>query len=571
MGQCTSTRSPYIASSSGGEREYLERYHESTVLGRGEFGLVRLIHDVRSDNYLCDRPLAVKYLRKGFQFRDNTIYSPLRREVLAGEVEILRRLDGQCYTLRLVDVYESSSTIYLITEYCEGGEMLPWVSNAFGDSVGGLRTEDVSRISYQLWSAVDHCARHGVIHRDIKPANVMFCTADKDSQLRLIDFGSGTLDGMEGGPGKTDDTTSSSDVHRHHTFAGSAFYISPEMFQHDYTTKTDVWSAGTTLYVMAAGYPADALQETFDVLQGSRPGRLRNLPNLPKNMPDSFYDMLEGALVYRQEKRKDARQLMHCEFSQFHIQHDQEGHGTTTPGILSIAEIIAEAGCGGGEFANDDDSADISPDGRTLNKSTTSVVLEGSVNRHNAYLGYQIFERSVTTILATMLAKDTSRRFLSLLREQHDAACPESTPSHANKLKLQVVTIKALLELLGGMPVRNGGAAMEVKRSIEMIQSLANFSFYQNFAYHISLLRQFVSKTSSPNNNDDDDSIKRFSSVHGNNVWSTLKSRRGLDNSRGKGTGGSGVGGDGGDLSIKSVGGGMRRIVSATGILSSMK
>ena len=46
--------------------------------------------------------------------------------------------------------------------------MVPWVSSAFKDSIG-LRTEDVSRICYQLWSAIAHCAKHTVIRRDIKP------------------------------------------------------------------------------------------------------------------------------------------------------------------------------------------------------------------------------------------------------------------------------------------------------------------------------------------------------------------------------------------------------------------
>jgi serine/threonine protein kinase len=73
----------------------------------------------------------------------------------------------------------------------------------------------------------------------------MFCNKEKDSDLRLIDFGSGTLD---------DNINSQNDVDEHHTFAGSAFYISPEMFQKMYTTKTDVWSAGATLYVLVAGY-----------------------------------------------------------------------------------------------------------------------------------------------------------------------------------------------------------------------------------------------------------------------------------------------------------------------------
>ena len=102
-----------------------------------------------------------------------------------------------------------------------------------------------------------------------------------------------------------------------------------------------------------------------------------------------------------------------------------------------------------------------------------------------------------------------------------------------------------------------------------MIKSLNNFSSYENFAYHISLLRQFVSLQSRDNANKDDDSVKGVSSVHGNNVWNSLKKRRGLDASGG-GKGGKG-GGDANDWSVKSAGaGGMRRVVSATGMLSNM-
>lgn len=173
MGALCSSKPDYIATASGGEREYQERFLESKTLGQGEFGLVKLVHDVRSKDLIGSRPLAVKYLKKGLTFRDNTLYMPLKREVLQGEVDILRALKGQCYVLKLVDVYESPRMIYMITEYCEGGEMMPWVSTAFKDS-SGLRTEDVSRISYQLWSALDHCAKHKVIHRDIKPREFIF-------------------------------------------------------------------------------------------------------------------------------------------------------------------------------------------------------------------------------------------------------------------------------------------------------------------------------------------------------------------------------------------------------------
>ena len=53
----------------------------------------------------------------------------------------------------------------------------------------------------------------------------MFSNLKKDSELRLIDFGSGTCDGppvVKSGDAEIDI------VSRNHTFAGSAFYISPE-------------------------------------------------------------------------------------------------------------------------------------------------------------------------------------------------------------------------------------------------------------------------------------------------------------------------------------------------------
>lgn len=291
----------------------------------------------------------------------------------------------------------------------------------------------------------------------------MFRTSAKDAELRLIDFGSGTMDGLE--KTQTDNTdTTNDDVDRHHTFAGSAFYISPEMFQRTYTDKTDVWSAGATLYVLVAGYPADRLQETFNVLQGTKPDRLRKLPNLPDNMPESFYTMLEGAMAYRHKSRKDAGQLMNCEFSQFHIHHKE---GNMPEGTISIHDIAAEAADHTTEM-NKDFSGSIS------NTTTKSVLLEGSVTRHNAYLGYQKFERSVTTLLATMLSKDTCKRLLALLREQNKKKGDDEVEEEQNiddsqvdtrkknVEKLQVVTIKVLLEVLSGIKVDDPREVSEV-------------------------------------------------------------------------------------------------------------
>ena len=475
----------------------------------------------------------------------------------------------QCYNLKLVSVYESPSMIYMITEYCEGGEMMPYLSKAFQDT-GGLRTEDVSRISYQLWSAVNHCAKHKVIHRDIKPENVMFCNSKKDSELRLIDFGSGTYDGAV-----VEQSEGGGDVDRHHTFAGSAFYISPEMFQRNYTPKTDVWSAGATLYVLVAGYPADRLQETFNILQGTKKDRLRQLPNMPDNMPDSYYDMLEGALAYKHKVRSTAGQLMNGEFAQFHIQHgSQESNGA-----ISILDIAAEAA--GGTSDSQDQPA------TPVRARTKSVLLEGSVYRHNAYMGYQKFERSVTTVLATMLTKEHARQLLTLIEDEskkgntkngsafEETAIEVDSNSQVtiktNKEKLQVITIANLLD---GLESMKAGAALhdDIDEVITMIRRLKDFSLYESFAYHISFLRQFVSTKRRTRQGSkkgglfqmDGSNSGRNTSVHGGNVWSSMRVKRGLgDSSTRKGNVFKN------DLSVQSSGG-MRRVNTATGTLSTL-
>jgi serine/threonine protein kinase len=169
MGGCAST-AQLIEKADGNEEAYHQRFLEDKVLGEGAFGVVKLVHDI-SPGGKDKEPLASKALRKGVQFKDNTLYSPLKPEILRGECEILQTLAGQHHCLLLVAIYETPRILYMVTELCAGGEMMQYVAKQ-----DELRTEDVSRIAFQLLDAVNHCALHGVLHRDIKPENVMVRT-----------------------------------------------------------------------------------------------------------------------------------------------------------------------------------------------------------------------------------------------------------------------------------------------------------------------------------------------------------------------------------------------------------
>jgi serine/threonine protein kinase len=421
MGNCLARGggTPLIENPDGTEQDFHNRFIEERVLGEGEFGVVTLVHDMQQANSNeTDNTMACKTLRKGVVFKDNTLYAPIKAEILQCEVSILRTLNGEHCCMALKGVYETARAIFVVTEYCAGGEMMEYVSKQEED----LRTDDVSRIAFQMLDAVNHCAQNKIIHRDIKPENVMFQHPTPGSDLRLIDFGSGTDKVVEG---------------NHTTFAGSAFYISPEMFQRTYTQKTDVWSVGVTLYVLVAGYPADVLQKAFNMLQTTTRS-LRDLPNFPDNMPDSFYDMLEGLLIYRHKKRKSAGESLAHEFVQFHKT------------AFTVEQIFLEAQ----QEANEEALKDGAGTRRKTGK-TQSVSLRGSVGRHSMFLDYQKYQRSLTTLLATLLDKKELVQLLKVLNEKLSAKKEEQNEANDEKpliapmeKRLDVIPVHELKKLL---------------------------------------------------------------------------------------------------------------------------
>lgn len=494
MGACLSSMGGsgmILDSTDGGEGDYHNRFIEDRVLGEGEFGIVTLVHDMTTrqskkfsmsqngtssnnnnsndpntnidrsrskrkivlgnDKSGCDyddSSMACKMLRKGMVFKHNTVYAPLKPEVLRCEVSILRKLDGKNFCLAVHAVYETSRVIYLITELCAGGDLFQYVSRREED----LRTDEVSRISYQLLSAVDHCAKSNVINRDIKPENIMFASPSPDSQLRLIDFGSGTDRVVEG---------------LHTTFAGTAFYISPEMFQNTYTQKTDIWSVGVCLYVLVAGYPSAKLQTAFNMMHNITPGerKLKNLPNMPENLPDSYHKMLKELLEYKHKKRKTASQILESsDFVRFH------------------------------KFAS------------SVQKSN----IIGSVGRHSMFLDYQKFERSLTTLLATMLSKNELILFVSTVQaeiKQQQLEKKEQSPI-SSLIKTDAIVANEKTEMKEEEPIEedkntsldvvNVRKVVEILREsgnnqiISMIEKLPGSELYDSFAYDIMVLKYFV-------------------------------------------------------------------------------
>ena len=148
--------------------------HDGPVLGSGISGLVRLVtHKATGLKY------AVKCLDLGLVDTEEGL------QQLREEIYIMCQLDHP-NIVRLEEVYESHSEIYLVQELCLGGELF----DRLDEQPDYHYTEaQCARLVKQMLCSVRYIHSKGIIHRDLKLENFLFSDTGADSELKMIDFG----------------------------------------------------------------------------------------------------------------------------------------------------------------------------------------------------------------------------------------------------------------------------------------------------------------------------------------------------------------------------------------------
>lgn len=212
----------------------IPNYRLGAVLGRGQFGTVRLAEDTRSGQWV-----AVKLIPKGVM-EAGRLEQEIGNHVRLNHTNILE----------VIELTETSDFDVLVLEHAEGGDLFDYI-------VRRVRVpEDEARaIFMQLLDAVAYCHQHGVAHRDLKPENILF---GRDSHVKLADFGLSAQ--MADGVPLTESV-------------GSPNYAAPELLTRGCAydgRKVDVWSCGVILYVLLAGclpFDADEIPDLFKLIR----------------------------------------------------------------------------------------------------------------------------------------------------------------------------------------------------------------------------------------------------------------------------------------------------------------
>ena len=190
-----------------------EKYHViPKEIGHGHYGVVRKCMNRETKEWF-----AIKSIRKS---------KVGKIEVLKREVEILREVHHP-HIVTLVDIYEDTKYLHLITELCTGGALFDRIIAKTQSEEGHFSEHDAADLVRSTLDAIAYCHdEKQIVHRDLKPENFLFKTEAEDSQIKIIDFGLSRHDDARG-------------VMR--TKVGTPYYVAPEVLAREYTKSCDMW------------------------------------------------------------------------------------------------------------------------------------------------------------------------------------------------------------------------------------------------------------------------------------------------------------------------------------------
>ncbi|KZP16982.1 other/ULK/ULK protein kinase [Athelia psychrophila] len=259
-----------------------------TDIGKGSFATV-----YKGYHEETNLTVAIKAVK-----RDNLSAKLL--DNLQSEIDILKSLSHRHIT-KLIDIIRAEHWIFLIMEFCAGGDLTNYIKKR--GRVEGLQyvPEDGGALQYyqhprtggldeivvrsflrQLARALKFLRHRNLIHRDIKPQNLLLNPASKEELARGHPLGVPILKVADFGFARSLPNTMLAE-----TLCGSPLYMAPEILRYEkYDAKADLWSVGAVLYETAVGKPPFRAQNHVELLKKIEHSKGIKFPDEDPPRPD---------------------------------------------------------------------------------------------------------------------------------------------------------------------------------------------------------------------------------------------------------------------------------------------
>lgn len=153
------------------------------------------------------------------------------------EVKAMKKVQHSA-VISLHDVYKTKQNVYLVMDFCAGGDLEHYV-----EANGPVSETTLKRWLKQLVSAFIELQSHRILHRDLKLGNLLLTESDAEAaDVKLADFGFARI-------------LNENSMAR--TTLGTPLFMAPEILNgKDYDYKVDVWSLGALCYEIMTGSSA---------------------------------------------------------------------------------------------------------------------------------------------------------------------------------------------------------------------------------------------------------------------------------------------------------------------------
>ena len=267
------------------------RFRLYKVIGQGSTAVVHLAVHLSS---------KTSYAIKEFNKR-KTESRKKGKLSLSNEISILRNLSHPNIS-KLCEVHETDSSVYLVFEYCGGGDLQTLLNKG-----RSLEKSEISNIMTGLLTGLDYLQNRGLIHRDIKPANILIkkTTMIKAEDVVISDFGFST----------------EKDIKDMIVFeCGTPGHLAPEIIgatsQDEFLclhSKCDIYSAGVVYFMLLTRTNPFATNSFIDaetIMRENLKSDINFKMNSLKKINPNHLLLLKSMLTKEQTKRPTANQCL---------------------------------------------------------------------------------------------------------------------------------------------------------------------------------------------------------------------------------------------------------------------
>ena len=261
-------------------KSLFDKYEVKQKIGKGKFGLVK-----SGINKETKKPVAIKIMAKKNMDKSDM-------ELAKVEIDILK-ISQHPNIIKLYDVFENENYIYIIMEYCSGGDLLSYFEHYEYE----LPETKVCEIIHKLSMAVYYLHSYGIVHRDLKPENILMTDLSATADIRLLDFG---LSKIVGNDEKCTEPY------------GTLSFVAPEVLQgKPYDKSVDLWSIGIITFLLLCGYmPFDDKHSEREIARQTIQDPVPYENKIWSKLSPEAKTFVDGLLQKKPEKRYSIKEVL---------------------------------------------------------------------------------------------------------------------------------------------------------------------------------------------------------------------------------------------------------------------